>query len=194
MIKLKKRQKNSGDNGRVVEICNEILIYDKYNKYILQYLAEAYQNLNIEENALDIYQTLAKVDPANFKIAIEISKIFVNQEKYQDALELANKAISISNGKGNAYYQRAEVYFVVAESCSGDPLQFWDKIVYEISWQDYQTAVNKGYKQAKSRRDFLGENFITTSADWFMRPEGEMEVKPQGDCYAWIDKSVRRRK
>ena len=55
-------------------------------------------------------------------------------------------------------------------------------------------AVNKGYKQAKARCDFLEENYITTSSDWFMRPEGEMEVRPQGDCYSWIDKTVQRRK
>ena len=188
-----KTLQNLGDNGRVVEICNELLIYDKYNKYVLQNLAEAYQNLYKEEDALDIYQTLAKVDPTNFKIAIDISKILINQEKYQNALEWADKAISISNSKGNAFYQRAEVYFAVAESCSGDPLQFWDKIVYEISWKDYQTAVNKGYKQAKPRRDFLVENYITTSADWFMRPEGKTEVQPKGECYDWIDRTVQRR-
>ena len=105
-----------------------------------------------------------------------------------------HKAISISGSRGETYYQRAEVYFSVAESCSGDPIQFWDKIVYEISWKDYQTAVNKGYKQAKARRDFLKENYITTSSDWFMRPEGETEVSPERDCYAWIDKTVKRKK
>ena len=41
---------------------------------------------------------------------------------------------------------------------------------------------------------FLEENYITTSADWFMRPEGEKKVKPQRDCYSWIDKTVERRK
>ncbi len=130
----------------------------------------------------------------NYKVALDISEILTSNEKFQDALEWAEKAISISGSKGEAYYQRAEVYFSVAESCSGDPIQFWDKIVYEISWKDYQTAVNKGYKPAKARRDFLKENYITTSADWFMRPEGEIEVRPQGDCYAWIDKTVQRRK
>ena len=43
-------------------------------------------------------------------------------------------------------------------------------------------------------KNFLKDNYITTSADWFMRPEGEIEVKPQGDCYAWIDKIVQRKK
>ena len=186
--------KGTGNTEKIIEVCNELLVYDKYNKDVLRSLGDAYLHLYKEDDALNVYINIAKIDPMNYKIALDISEILTSKEKFQDALEWAEKAISISGSKGEAYYQRAEVYFSVAESCSGDPIQFWDKIVYEISWKDYQTAVNKGYKQAKARRDFLKENYITTSADWFMRPEGEIEVRPQGDCYAWIDKIVQRRK
>ena len=101
--------------------------------------------------------------------------------------------MNISGKNGEAIYQRAEVYFSVAESCSNDPLSFWDKIVYEIAWYDYKAASNKSYSQAYSRRDFVGENLITTSADWFMRPDGEKEVLPQGECYSWIKTLVKRK-
>ena len=186
--------KGTGNTEKIIEVCNELLVYEKYNKDVLRSLGDAYLNLYKEDDALNVYINIAKIDPMNYKVALDISEILISKEKYQDALEWAEKAISISGSKGETYYQRAEVYFSVAESCSGDPIQFWDKIVYEISWKDYQTAVNKGYKQAKARRDFLKENYITTSGDWFMRPEGEIEVRPQGDCYAWIDKTVQRRK
>ena len=186
--------KGTGNTEKIIEVCNELLVYEKYNKDILHSLGDAYLNLNKEDDALNVYINIAKIDPMNYKVALEISEILTGKEQYQDALEWAEKAIDISGSKGKAYYQRAEVFFSVAESCSGDPIQFWDKIVYEISWKDYQTAVNKGYQQAKARRDFLKENYITTSADWFMRPEGEIEVRPQGDCYVWIDKIVQRRK
>ena len=186
--------KNSDNNEKIIEVCNELLIYDKFNRQVLRDLAEAYQNLYQEDKALDIYLVLIKVEPTNYKVALEISEIFSGKENFEEALIWAEKAISFSNGKSETYYQRAEVYFSVAELCSSDPIQFWDKIVYEISWKDYQIAVNKGFKQAKIRRDFLEENYITTSADWFMRPEGEMEVKPQGDCYQWIDERVKRKR
>ena len=186
--------KNTGNNNKIIEVSNELLIYDRFNRFVLLNLAESYQNLYREDDALDAYYLLIKVDPTNYKVALEISEILTSKEQFKDALHWVEKAISINGSKGEIYYQRAEVYFAVAESCSGDPIQFWDKIVYEISWKDYQMAVNKGYKQAKARRDFLEENYITTSADWFMRPDGEMEVRPQGNCYNWIDKTVRRRK
>ena len=185
---------DAGNTEKIIEVCTELLVYEKYNTDILQNLGDAYLNLYKEDDALNIYNTLAKVDPTDFVTSIDISKILINKEKYIEALEWAEKAVSMSGKKGEAIYQRAEVYFSVAESCSGDPLTFWDKVVYEISWEDYKTAFNKGYSQAKSRRDFVGDNFITTPADWFMRPEGEKEVIPQGDCYSWINKTVKRKK
>ena len=185
--------KDADDNEKIIEVSNELLLYDRFNRQILHDLADAYQNLYKGDEALDTYKTLIKVDPTNYKVALDISKILINKEQFKDALVWAEKAINISGKKGETYYQRAEVYFSVAEACSGAAMQFWDKIVYEISWQDYNMAVDKGYRQAKSRRDFLEENYITTAADWFMRPEGEKEVRPQGDCYAWIDKTVKRR-
>jgi len=189
-----KSLQNADNYETIIVVCNELLVYEKYNKQVLQFLAESFLNIYEEDKALNVYKTIAKVDPNNYRIAIDISKILVNQEQFKDALRWAEKAISINSNSGEVYYQRAEVYFSIVESCSSDPLEFWDKVVYEISWQDYQKAVNKGFKQAKARRDFIKENYITTQADWFMRPEGEEEVRPLGKCYDWIDKKVQRKK
>jgi len=183
----------AGSDEKIIEVCNEILVYEKYNTDILRALGDAYLNLYKENEALEVYNTLAKADPTNVEVAIDISKILINREKFQDAHEWAEKAVSMSGKKGSAIYQRAEVFYATAELCSGDPLSFWDKVVYEISWEDYKEAFNKGFSQARTRRDFLGENFVTTQSDWFMRPEGEKEVTPHGDCYSWITRKISRK-
>jgi len=185
---------DAGNIEKIIEVCKELLVYEKYNTIILRNLGDSYLNLYKEDEALDTYNTLAQVDPTNYDVAIDISKILTNKEEYPEALDWADKAVSVSGKNGKSIYQRAEVYFAVAESCSGSPLTFWDKVVYEVSWEEYKSASNKGYSQGKSRRDFVGENFITKPADWFMRPDGEKEVVPQGECYSWINKSVKRKK
>ena len=119
------------------------MISDKYIDEVLIILAEAYLNLYQEKKALEIYQELMKIDPTNYKVALEISKILLVEEDFQNAFDWAEKAIKISNNRSETLYQRAEVYFSVAESCSNDPLQFWDKIVYEISWKNYELALNQ---------------------------------------------------
>ena len=133
---------------RIVEVCKELLVYEKYNTTVLRNLGDAYLNLYKEDEALDTYNTLAKVDPTNYDVAIDISKILTNKEKYPEALDWADKAVSVSGKNGKSIYQRAEVYFAVAESCSGDPLTFWDKVVYEVSWEDYKSASNKGDRKS----------------------------------------------
>jgi len=187
---------DAGNIEKIVEVCKELLVYEKYNTTVLRNLGDAYLNLYKEDEALDTYNTLAKVDPTNYDVAIDISKILTNKEKYPEALDWADKAVSVSGKNGKSIYQRAEVYFAVAESCSGDPLTFWDKVVYEVSWEDYKSASNKGYSQAKSRRDFVGDNFITTVSDWHMISPKKWgnEVTPKGDCYSWIKKSVKRKR
>ena len=184
----------SGSQEKLLEVGNELLIYEKYNIIILKKLAKAYSDLYKEKEALETYLTLAKVDPSNYEVAIEISKIYINKENFSEALDWAEKSINISGESGKSIFQRAEVYYSTAEFCSSDPLSFWDKVVYEISWEDYTLAVNKGYSQARNRKDFVSENFITTINDWFMRPDGEKKVSPQGDCYAWINREINRKK
>ena len=89
--------------------------------------------------------------------------------------------------------QRAEVYFSLAEFCSSESLTFWDKLVFEIAWQDYSEAAKSGYGRAKGRADFLYENNITTASDWFMTSETADELIPKGECYSWINRSVKRK-
>jgi len=184
---------DAGNDEKVVSVCNELLMYEKYNVKVLRLLADAYLNLYQEDEALKTFENLAKVNPSDHSVFMEISEIYSNKEDFNSALEWAEKAIVADGGKGETYFQRAEVFFSIAETCSGEVLTFWDKIVFEISWQDYNEAINKGYYRAKTRRDFLTENNITSTSDWFMRPDSEKEVTPQGDCYSWIDRKVKRK-
>ena len=179
----------SGMDKQVIDVANSLLVYEKFNTDVLRLQGDAYMNLYIEDQALESYEAIANIDPSNYVIAIDISKIYINKEDFKSALIWAETAIKSSGKKGEAIYQRAEVYYSLAENCTGDALSFWDKIVFEIAWQDYDESVKSGYYRAKTRRDFLAENSITSTSDWFMRPDGEREVTPQTDCYSWIKDS-----
>ena len=74
---------------------------------ILRSLGDAYLNLYKEEDALKIYKDLAKVDPTDYNVAIDISKILINKEEFKGALDWAEKSIIRIGKKGEAIYQRA---------------------------------------------------------------------------------------
>ena len=52
-------------------------------------------------------------------------------------------------------------------------------------------AAKAGYLRAKSRTDFLEENNITKGDDWFME-KGD-ELTPEGECYSWVKRSIKRK-
>ena len=47
----------------------------------------------------------------------------------------------ISSNDGEAFFQRAEVIFSLGEFCSQESLSFNDKVIFELSWEDYSEAV-----------------------------------------------------
>ena len=183
----------AGMDAKGAEVCLSLLVYDKFNTKVLRLLGDAYLNQYKDDLALVTYEILVNIDPTNYNVSMEISKIYTNKEDAKSALKWAESALISSGYSGEAMYQRAEVFYALAETCTGDALSFWDKVVYEIAWQDYNAAVKSGYYRAKTRRDFLAENNVTNSSDWFMRPDNEREVKPQGDCYSWIERSIKRK-
>ena len=189
---------NAGDTEKIIKACNELLVYEKYNTDILRSLGDAYLNLYKYDDALNIYKTLVKVSPNDFDLAIEISKILINKEKYPEALEWAEKAIGISGKKGAAIFQRAEVYFEIAQNCSSNEnqLSHWTNAVYEFAWQDYSAAYNIGYKQALNRKMWLEEGKIITQIGTWFQLEPKTEIKLSEcplDCYSWINRTLKKR-
>ena len=189
--------KDAGDDEKIIEVCDEILVYQKFNREVLKYLGDSHLNLYNEDKALDIYQILAKADPTNYEVALDISKILANKEQYQDALDWAEKAIRISGKNGKTLYQRGEVFYDIAESCgvNENDISYWTRAVYELAWQDYRDALNMGYKAAKNRKIFLKENYITTIGTWFqLEPKTEIKLSEcPMDCFSWINRTLKKR-
>ena len=182
-----------GLEEEMIMVLRELLTYDRAEKRVLKLLGETYISLSRDNEALEVYKNLYNINKTDYMIILEISKLYISLEKYKNAYSWVEKAIDISGGKGETYFQRAEVLFALAESCSGETLAFEDKIIYELSYNDYVKAVKKGFYRAKARRDFVGDNNITKSSDWFMRPETEQEFTPKNECYSWVKKSIKRK-
>jgi Flp pilus assembly protein TadD len=184
---------------KIIEVCNELLVYEKHNRKVLRYLGDAYRTLYKNEDAINVYKALAKADRTDYDVAIEISTILIEQENYPEALNWAEQAVSISNKEGISLYQRAEVYFEIATNCNANEneMSHWTRAVYEFAWQDYRDALNSGYKQARNRKIWLEEQeLITQIGTWFqLEPKTEIILSASPiDCYAWINRILKKRK
>ncbi len=182
---------NNENQNKALEVLLKLRTYDKFNKDILEKMSSIYLDNSENNLALDSFQNLYKIEK-NYKTAIEISKILIEEEDYKSALDWSITAIEDSGENGASLFQRAEVYFALADACSGESLTFNDKLVYEISFEDYSSALKKGFYRARARKEFLEENNITSKGDWFMLGN-ETIAKPEGNCYDWITRKVSKK-
>lgn len=188
----------NGLYDEIIKVCNELITYEKYNKRVLRNLGDAYLNKYDEVNALSAYKSLSKTDPSDYYVAIEISKILINNENFVEALEWADKAVNISGNIGATYFQRAEVIFELAQKCSINEKELspCTRAVFEFSWEEYNKAVNVGFIEANKRKNFLEDNYITNASTWFMLGEGIKEIvinECEDSCYSWLKKTIKKR-
>ena len=164
---------------------------------------EAYQltaNTALDEGDIDrailAFEQLFALNRTDFRTAQELSRALLRNGDYPRALEWAETAVRTSNSGGEALYIRAEVYYTAADDCVASRdnglSNFQDKLVFNMAYDDYRSATDNGYRRARTRADFLEKNLIPSKGDWFLQPADLRVFKPQGNCYSWITRSVRR--
>ena len=97
-----------GLEEEMIMVLRELLTYDRAEK-VLKLLGETYISLSRDNEALEVYKNLYNINKTDYMIILEISKIYISLEKYKNAYSWVEKAIDISGGKGETYFQRAEV-------------------------------------------------------------------------------------
>ena len=180
-----KALKEQEDWYNIIDYANEMLFYDNSNINILEMKAEAQETEFEYTEAISTYERLYDIT-SDFKYAINISKILVEDSNFKDAFKWAKEAVlsAESNpnqeGKGEAVFQKAEVLFYLGRSCQDQSISFWDKIVYEIALKDYKKAYEfKNYNAQLRVNELEKDNYyITTTSDWAQYASGVNEVCP----------------
>jgi len=159
-------------------------------------LANAALNKGDVDRAIRTYEKLFQVNRTDAGATKELSRSYLRKREYQTALQWAETALKVSNNSGEAYFVRGDVYYAVADECVSQRenavATFQDKLVYLMAHEDYRTAIDKGYRRAQIKANFLEKNLIPAKGDWFLQPANLRVFKPQGDCYSWINRTIRR--
>ncbi len=148
------------------------------------------------DRAISTLLSLFELDRTNAQTAIDLSQAYLRKGDYAQALRWADTAYQVAPNKGEALYYRAEVYYTAADDCvsttESGVAAFNDKLVFQMAYEDYQEAVDLGYRRARTRADFLQENLIPTRGDWFLQEASLTVFRPEGECYSWITRTVNR--
>ena len=184
-------------NELAIEVCNELLVYDSENLRLLRVISEAYINLYEEPKALQYLEKLGNIDN-NINTYLDIADVCINISQFKKGYNWVNKAIANGKSLGKCFFKRAELLVALAESNMSDDIDFCDRLVFDLAWEDYNFSYDNGYLNAKVYRDQL-DDFITTKGDWFLNADKYKEISPSNDdctklkktdCYSWIDRKV----
>ena len=201
--------KEQEDWYNIISYADEMLFYDDENIDILAIKAEAQETEFEYSDAINTYEELYDIT-SEYKYAIDISKILVEDSNFKDAYKWAKEAVETSSDnvnqleKGESVYQRGEVLFYLGRSCQDQNINFWDKIVYQIALKDYKEAYKLKNYNAKLRVTELEKDnyYITTATDWALNASGVNEVCPScendkvdaplKECYSFIKVRIKK--
>ena len=191
---------DNDENELAIEICEELMVYDSKNNRLLKVIANAHLNLFEDSMALEYLEKLAEMNQTNFNLKLEVSEVAVNAEEFKKAYQWINQVISSNKMLGKAYYQRAEVLVGLVETYQSDEIDFCDKLIYDLAYNDYNLSYNNGYLNAKNKLNQLYDyEYISKKGDWFINADGIKKISPssekcrdlkKSDCYEWINRTI----
>ena len=176
------------------EVTGEVLLYNDTDKRLLKLVSDIYIK-NLDDNKAEKYlEKLMKQDDIDTDYLIKLSNVYLNLDKYNQAYAVANKAIVLGKKIGKSYFQRAIVLERLVDFYGSDELDFCDRLVYDLAFDDYDIAYKNGVLNARVYKNNLKE-LITSVGDWFLIGEKFTKMSPDNnecfnikgsDCYSFI--------
>lgn len=184
------------DHATAYRVLEEVIRRTPSARAAYNLLAETALDEGDVDRAISALERLFGVNPTDDRAAMELARSYLRKASFERALQWAQTALRVTTNGGGMLYVRAEVYFDTAEDCvtgrETGIASFQDKLVYQMAYEDYKAALDKGYRRARTRADFLEKNLVPSKGDWFLQPADIRVFKPQGACYGWITRTVRR--
>jgi tetratricopeptide (TPR) repeat protein len=158
------------------------------DKVAIEFLASSLQNQEKYQEAINVYESLIKLEPTHKKSMCEIASCLKALKKYKNARDYANKALAIDSQFGLAFIVRGEIYEACVEDCisnRGNDRTTWDdKLVYQLAYDEYSKALKDiAFRDITERRISYVKQLIPTAEDRFMH---KSDTKATGPCYNWI--------
>ena len=179
------------------DVLQQVVDVDPTSKVAYRKLAQAYDSADRLGDAARTYERLFKLDPRDFRVAIKISEVYVEDQDYASAFDWADKAATLS-GEGEAFGAKGNVYYKAFQSCRSGEISVDDRVVATLAYKYYDEAEKKGFLRYNLSKEWLKENEVLFGrAQWFMM-DAEVKntgyVKASSACYRWVNEKLNKGK
>ncbi|MDD5764905.1 MAG: hypothetical protein PHW79_01450 [Candidatus Marinimicrobia bacterium] len=186
------------DFEKAIEVYKQVTLLDNMNRESYENLGDLYMTMNKIDDAVKTFTYIGKnIAPRDLTIIGKIVRAYTSQGDFINAYPWAQKAVEVG-GSSIAYKVRGDYYYAVAEfNCSSKQLNFEDRLVYKLAYDDYLKVVEMGDVSVKNLLDHMKEYLIPSQEDWFMNRFDEKGVErknfcPKSACYNFIQVNVKK--
>lgn len=184
------------DFAKAIEVYKKVTTLDPKNREAWENLGDLYMALNQTDEAVKAYTYIGKnIAPRDPSIIQKIVREYTTIADFTNGYQWAEKAVTIG-GTSLAYKIRGGFFYAAAEYNSNSrQLNFEDRLVFKLAYDDYLKAMEMGDMSVKNIVDNLKEYLIPTKEDWFLNRFDEKGVerkvfRPKSACYNYIQNEV----
>lgn len=181
--------------GDAIDVLKQVLDADPTSKVAHRKLASVLDKSDRLDEASRIYERLFKLDPRDFRVAIKLSEVFIENQEFGSAFNWADKAMSLS-GNGEAMGAKGNVYYKAFQNCRSADISLDDRVVASLAYKYFEKAENKGFNRFNRSGDWLKDNEVLFGkAQWFMMDADKKNkgyILPEGNCYSWITEKLNK--
>jgi tetratricopeptide (TPR) repeat protein len=136
------------DYAAALEYAKRAVELDKTdNEYYMLLLAYIYQNNNLNQESLKVYEQLLKSHPKNIHYYFEISNLYQADKKHSDAIKILDKAESVFGVMDMISVEKEKIYHTLGEK---------EKALNEI------VKLNEAYPGNPRYMTILAESYVNT--------------------------------
>jgi tetratricopeptide (TPR) repeat protein len=186
--------KQQRDFDKALDVFQKVAQLDAKNLEAWNNIADIYFNQkNNYAEALKAYEHILKnISQKDLIVLQQAARCCQILNDFPTALTYAEKALAIAPTSPLAFKIRADLYFAAADHFSTTrQMNFEDKLVYKLAYDDYLKVIELGDASVKSRVDHLKEYLIPTREEWFFNRydasgTARSSYRPLNPEYKWI--------
>ena len=175
------------------KVLKQVVATDPSSKVAYRKLAEAYDKGDRLTDAAKTYERLFRLDPRDFRVAVKIVDVYIEEQDYKSAFDWADKAVTIS-GEGEALGAKGNVYYKAFQACRTGEISVDDRVIATLAFNLFSDAEKSGYSRYSRSKDWLKENEVLFGKpQWFMMDatvKNRGYVKAGSSCYSWVSERL----